>query len=161
VAIAAALIVAVIAAWAEWQPLRSQHAANQALASLGHSQPRALALAQTAVDRDPLSVYPLFDLSAIQSNAGQLAAARQTLVRAVRLQPANPQTWLALASFDVGQHPRTALADLRPALFLDPEGPRTQAQYLAALRASRPGARIAGALPVRPVNNPGAVGPSG
>jgi len=79
----------------------------------------------------------------------------------VRLQPANPQTWLQLAGFDVNHEPRAALHDLGPALFLDPQSIQAQTYYVIALRNLHPNRRIAGAVPPRPVNNPGAIGPSG
>src|SRR5205823_2088160 len=47
--------------------------------------------------------------------------ARQTLAKAVREQPSNPQTWLALARYDLNRNPRAALNELRAAIYLNPE----------------------------------------
>ena len=52
-------------------------------------------------------------------------AARSALERAVRLQPANAQTWLRLADLRLTQQRDAAgaLRDLAPALYLDPTTP--------------------------------------
>ena len=91
----AAIVAALLAAWSQWQPQRSEEARQQALALLGATiRARASAAADRAVSRDPLSVEALFTLADVQQASGQPALARATLERAVRLQPSNPQTWL-------------------------------------------------------------------
>ena len=69
----------------------------------------------------------------------QEKAAYATMVRAVQLQPSNPQSWYDLAYFDftslddVG----AALQALRPALYLDRTGPLIEALYLELLPATQ------------------------
>ncbi len=164
IAAAAVLVIALLAAWAQWQPLRSAQAAGDALTALDrHDTARARALAQTAIDREPLSVTPLLDLSAIDTAAGRPAQARADLVRAVRLQPRNPEPWQYLAAFDLEQanRPHRALADLRTAVYLDPESEQNSQQYADILRRLHPFTIIAGAAPPVPVRNPGAASPGG
>ena len=147
---AAAIIAALIAAWAQWQPERSVNASQTALGLLAHNPARALSAAQTAVARDPVSAQALFTLATIEQSTGQYALARATLQRAVRLQPSNPQTWLALARYDltVG-NPPGALSEFQAAIYLnpesiapeaiaygDPEAINIQNQYVQALRAA-------------------------
>jgi Flp pilus assembly protein TadD len=150
----AVLIAALLAAWAEWQPQRSQEASNQALVALDrHDTVAALAAAHTAVDRDPLAAEALITLAAVQEGTGQSAAARATYERAVHLQPSNWQTWEALGEYElrVGD-PQSALDALRAAVYLNPEAvaPRAtigqdqelltlQDDYLQALRATSAG----------------------
>ncbi|HTW43678.1 MAG TPA: O-antigen ligase family protein [Solirubrobacteraceae bacterium] len=119
----AALVVvaALLAAWSEWQPQRAEEANQQALALLAHSPSSALAAAESAVSRDPLSVEALFTLSTVQRVAGERQRARATLERAVRLQPSNPQTWLELGRFQLTGDPAAAVKALQAAIYLDPE----------------------------------------
>lgn len=156
------LVIALLAAWAQWQPLRSAQAAGAALTALdSHDLVRARALAQTAIERQPLSVPPLLDLAAIDTASNRFAQARADLVRAVHLQPRNPEPWQYLAAFDLEQanRPRRALADLRAAVYLDPESPQNRDQYLNILRRLHPFTVISGATPPVPVRNPGTVSP--
>jgi O-antigen ligase len=148
--IAAAVVVcALLAAWAEWQPLRSVDASNEALALVvAHRPAAALADAHAAVGRDPLSAEALLTLAAVQESAGQSAGA--TYEQAVHLQPSNFKTWQALGEYDLrsGQ-PQPALQALRAAVFLNPEAVAPlaslaedgelrslQNEYLQALRAA-------------------------
>ncbi len=119
---AAVIIAALLAAWAQWQPLRSFNVANEALALLPRSPLAARAKAQRAVSLDPLSIQALFTLATVQQNAGESAQARATLQRAVRLQPSNPQSWVALGDYDLqANDPHDALNELRAAIYLNPE----------------------------------------
>jgi hypothetical protein len=144
----AVAIAALLAAWAEWQPQRSQTASGDALALLAHNPVAALAAAHTAVNRDPLSAEALITLAAVEHAAGQKSAAAATYAKAVHLQPSNWQTWEALGEYDLsnGDAPG-ALEALRAAVYLNPEAiaPRTtineelltlQNDYLQALRAT-------------------------
>ena len=163
---AAAAIVAVtlIAAWAEWQPLRAVNALNDAGAAVDrHDLVGAQASLRTAISRDPVSVDPLFALAAVQSAAGQRPAAHTTLIRAIRLQPSNPQTWAELAGFDLytANDARSALNDLRAALYLDPQNVDYQSEFVAALRRANPSTPVTAAVPPVAPSNPGPVGPSG
>jgi O-Antigen ligase len=118
---AAVVIAALLAAWSQYQPQRSVDASQEALNLLATNPRAALAKAQTAVSRDPLSAQALIDLATIQQNAGQTALAQATLQRAVRLQPSNPQTWLALARHNLTSEPAAAVKELQAAIYLNPE----------------------------------------
>ena len=130
--------IALGAAWATWQPLRSVHASNDALAYL-YTDGRADAARQTAQiahDRNPLSVDPYFDLSAIEIAGGRPQAAGRALERAVALQPSNPQTWSRLADYELTRlhDPRRALQAARVAIFLDPRSLDNLSNFLVARR---------------------------
>ncbi|HEX9482852.1 MAG TPA: hypothetical protein VF927_12185, partial [Solirubrobacteraceae bacterium] len=149
IALAAAVIVAaLLTAWVQWQPQRSEEAREAALGALAGNLGAARADAESAVSRDPLSIEALFALSTVQSAAGQAIGARATLQRAVRLQPSNPQTWLTLGRFDLTSAPSAALGELRAGIYLDPElispealaagrseAIQTYNEYVTALRA--------------------------
>jgi O-antigen ligase len=158
---AAALIAALLAAWSQWQPQRSVNASQEALALLSANPHGALTKAQTAVARDPLSAQALIVLAAVQKSAVEPARAKATLQRAVRLQPSNPQTWLALARHDLASEPAIALKELQAAIYLNPESIAPEAiappyanpesleiydDYVQALRASGT-ASVAGTVP--------------
>jgi hypothetical protein len=131
------VVLSLLAGWSEWQPLRSASAADHALTALGrHDLPTARSEALRAGRLNPLSVQPLFDLAAVQLSSGDKLGARATLQRAVRLQPATPQTWIWLSDFDATalNNPRQALTELRPALYLDPRSFQVITQFLALLR---------------------------
>lgn len=148
----AVAIAALLAAWSQWQPQRSASASQEALNLLASDPRGALARAQAGVSRDPVSAQALIVLAAVQQATGEPALARATLQRAVRLQPSNPQTWLALARHDLAGEPAAALRELQAAVYLNPESiapeaiappyPNPEAveiydDYVQALRASR------------------------
>jgi len=129
---AAVVIAALLAAWAQWQPQRSTDASQEALALSATDPGAARTAAQNAVDYDPVSAEALFILSTIQQHAGQSALARATLVRAVHLQPSNPQTWKALGEYDLQNgKPIAALNELRATVYLNPlaVAPLSEIQY--------------------------------
>jgi len=164
-AAAAVVVLALAVAWSQWQPLRSQEAQAQALTALSQGNPvAARSKIQAAINGDPLSVDALFDLSTIDTAAGDPTGARAALVRAVRLVPSNPRVWEQLASFDLalGNRP-AALQDLGPALYLDPESYAGISQYLDTLRALGTPAPPPGSstLPGGAALTPGAAGASG
>lgn len=133
----ATILLALVASWTVWQPLRSVTIGQQSIATLaGGDADSARIQAQTARDRNPLSVGPLFELATIESSVGRKSAARRALEQAVRLQPANPEPWLQLAQFELNKlkRPRAALAAIRPAIYLDPRSSETVAVFLAAQR---------------------------
>jgi cytochrome c-type biogenesis protein CcmH/NrfG len=148
----AVIVVALLAAWAQWQPQRSSDSSQQALALLARYPGRAVAAARAAVARDPLSAQALFTLATVQQASGQPALARGTLQRAVRLQPSNPQTWLTLGEYDLAARlPLAARNELAAAIYLNPESIAPQAiaagnpeaitiqnSYIEALRATTP-----------------------
>jgi tetratricopeptide (TPR) repeat protein len=146
----AAIALALLAAWSQWQPQRSEDARQEALALLARSPRRARAAADTAVARDPLSAEALLTLASVQQASGQPAIARATLQRAVRLQPSNPQTWVALGKYDLSAgDSQAALKELQAAIYLNPESIAPEAiargereaieihnDYIEALRTS-------------------------
>jgi hypothetical protein len=150
IAVACAIVAgALLIAWTQWQPQRSEEARESALGLLAAKPVAATAAAQTAVSRDPLSVEALFALADVQAATGHKAAARATLQRAVRLQPSNPRTWVALGMFDLAARPDAALQELRAGIYLDPasispealaaghpEAIATYNAYVQALRAA-------------------------
>ncbi len=139
---AAAILIALSAAWATWQPWRSAQAGNDALAALDQAQrdpealERARELATKARDRNALSVEPLFERAVIETIAQRKDEARRALEEAVRLQPSNPVPWLRFAEFTLHQdnNPARTLELLQPALFLDPRSADGIALYLEASR---------------------------
>jgi hypothetical protein len=145
----AVVVAALLAAWSQWEPQRSVNSSQEALALLARNPGAALSAAQTGVARDPLSAQALFALAAVQQAGGHAALARATLQRAVHLQPSNPQTWLALARYDLGHgEPRNAVQELQAVIYLNPESISPEAlakereaveihnDYIQALRAS-------------------------
>lgn len=134
--------------WAIWQPLRAERAGDAALEALAAGRPDdAVVQAQAAHRRNPLALRPLFDLSAVHDAAGRRDQAQRALEQAVRLQPANPDSWTQLATYQLNtlQQPTVAFQSARAALFLDPKSPGAQSLFLDAYRK----------LPRRPVQ-PGA-----
>ena len=120
---AATIVAALLAAWSQWQPQRSEDARQEADALLEAHRPlAAAAAADRAVSRDPLSVEALFTLASVQQVSGNAALARETLLRAVRLQPSNPQTWLVLGRYDLMTgEPQAAVNALQASIYLNPE----------------------------------------
>ena len=130
----AAVAVAVVAAWTSWQPQRAVAEGSDALGSaeaLHFDQARAqIARAERT---NPLSVDLLFQQAAIERADGDAAGARSVLQEAVRNEPANPATWLALAEFELseGRKPQ-ALSAVGSALYLDPRSQEAITTYLQA-----------------------------
>ncbi|MBA3807980.1 MAG: O-antigen ligase family protein [Solirubrobacterales bacterium] len=149
---ALAIVAALLAAFSEWQPQRSEEARQEALDLLADKPAAADAAARRAVSRDPLSAEAMFTLADVQSFSGDMRAARVTLQKAVRLQPSNPKTWLELGRFDLAANrAKPALSELKAAIYLNPEsiapeeitGPGAQREgieiyndYIQALRAT-------------------------
>src|SRR4029079_10498251 len=111
---AAALLVLVLALFASWttfQPLRSVHAGDEALDRLSEgAYDAATSIAQIAVDRNPLSIDPLFELSAIQQARGQTPEALDALEKAVDVMPASAEAWRRLGRFRLGVMSQPRLA---------------------------------------------------
>ena len=128
--------VAVLIAWAIWQPLRSIDADNAATTALiqGNGS-AALADANSAAASDPVAVLPLWELSDVYSDLGEPERARAEALNAVNLQPENPQSWGFLGAFYLSAHePRPALSALERAHALDLSDPIIS-QELANARA--------------------------
>jgi tetratricopeptide (TPR) repeat protein len=133
---AAAVAIAVVAAWTSWQPQRAVADGSDALsmAEAGRfTQARAQIADAEAIN--PLSVDLLFQEAAVERAAGDTNAARHALQEAVRKEPANPAPWLSLAEFELaeGRKPQ-ALSAIGSALYLDPRSPTAIATYLEASR---------------------------
>jgi tetratricopeptide (TPR) repeat protein len=131
---AAAVGLAVVAAWTSWQPQRAVAEGSDALAT-AETGDFATARAQIAhAERtNPLSVDLLFQQSAIERADGNAPGARSALQEAVRKEPANPATWLTLAEFELseGRKPQ-ALSAVGSALYLDPRSQEAISTYLQA-----------------------------
>ena len=139
-ALAAVLIVviALAASWTAYQPVRSLHAGDAAYNELDRKAfEQASATAKHEVDLNPLSVDARFDQAAVEQARGQLGDAEAALVSAVRLEPANPETWRRLGRFrlDALQKPEQALKPFQAAYFLDPHSAISQSDMLEVTRA--------------------------
>ena len=136
IAVATAVLAGgVLIAWTQWQPQRSEEARDSALTQLAANPRAAVAAAQSAVSRDPLSVEALFALADVQVAQAQTDQARSTLQRAVRLQPSNPQTWITLGRFDLTRDPKAAVRELRAGIYLDPASISPEALAAAHIEA--------------------------
>jgi hypothetical protein len=116
-------LAALIMVWAIWQPEASERQSNRALELIdARDYDAATAKAEDAADTNPLSPEPLLVQAVAEGSAGQETAARDTLEQAVLKFPGDPQTWLRLASFQLGtlDRPEDALETVRGVLFLDP-----------------------------------------
>ncbi len=112
---------AIVAAWFVWQPLHSADAFDAAIGAMqqGNST-AALADAQRATASDPVSAEPLWEQSEIYSARRDPTAAREELVKAAEVQPANPETWEQLGEFDLAQHQAiVAVLELQTAQLLN------------------------------------------
>ena len=66
-------------------------------------------------------------MSAIYGALGDRTASRQELLKAVQIQPSNPQTWQQLGTFDLqARHAQLALSELQTAHRLDLTSPLTR-----------------------------------
>jgi hypothetical protein len=116
-------LTALILVWAIWQPEASDRKTNRALELIDASDyESAIAKTEDASDTNPLSPEPLLVRAVAETSSGQETAARRTLEQAVLEFPGDPQTWLRLASFQLGtlDRPEDALETVRAVLFLDP-----------------------------------------
>ena len=108
-------------------------------------------LANNAHNRDPLALDPLTVLAIVETRQGNRDAALRDLENEVEMQPANAETWLRLADFQLNQlkQPKQALRSLSAALYLDPRDPMTISAYLqvAAQASGKPVAGAAAAAP--------------
>lgn len=136
IAASAVIVAALLTAWMQWQPQRSTEASQQALLLAESSPKRALLAAHSAVSHDPLSMQAMFTLAEVQQRLGDERAAQETLRRAAKLQPSNPETWMTLGVYELSHDPNAALTDLRAALYLNPQSIPTQNEYVLARRAA-------------------------
>jgi cytochrome c-type biogenesis protein CcmH/NrfG len=134
------LVIALAAAWTAFQPVRAVHAGDTAFDRLDQGQPEAAAsIARIAVDRNPLSVDPLFELAAIEQARGKTTEAERALERAVDLQPASAEAWRRLGRLrlSVLNDPKGALSAFRAAYYLDPRSPASVSDVVEASRAAQ------------------------
>jgi Flp pilus assembly protein TadD len=134
------LVVAVLTAWAIWQPEAADRATGDAirLADAGQVD-AAIAKTEEAADTNPLSSDPLLTLAAIQTEAGRVDAARRSLEKAVLEFPGDPQTWFRLAAFQLGtlDRPTEAATTVQGAIFLDPHSQPVRVLFLQARARAR------------------------
>lgn len=135
-----AVALTLVAAWFVWQPLHSSDQVSSAIDAMTRGDaPAALSAAKGAAASDPVSVEPLWELSAIYSALGNPTASRAELVKATEIQPSNAQTWQQLGAYDLqAHHPELATKELQRALDLDRTSLIT-AQNLAQARAELSG----------------------
>lgn len=134
------LIVVLFAAWAVWQPQRSENQSQHALdLAAQHRYAAASAAAKKAHRTNPASVRPLWVQASIATDDGHLDAAQTYYQRAVFDQPSNPEAWLRLAEFDLYRmhNPKQALPIITGALYLDPRSAPAQTVFFDARRALR------------------------
>jgi hypothetical protein len=152
-AVAAATVVMVLAlaaAWTAVQPVRAVNAGDVAIERLQEGNlEAAVSVARIAHDRNPLSAEPLWELAYIEEQRGRLANAEDALEEAVRIQPANAETWRRLGRFQLSSlnQPSDALASFRAAYFLDPRNPDSTSDFLEASRANGQAAALPPASP--------------
>jgi hypothetical protein len=116
-------LAALIMAWAIWQPEGSDRETGRALELIdARDYDAAIAKTEDAADANPLSPEPLLVRAVAETSAGQETAAGRTLEEAVLKFPGDPQTWLRLASYQLGtlDRPEDAVETVRGVLFLDP-----------------------------------------
>ncbi|HEX8123208.1 MAG TPA: O-antigen ligase family protein [Solirubrobacteraceae bacterium] len=129
--------LALFAAWTAWQPLRSSDASDEAITALDRGDVAAAREhAQTARDRNPLSVEPLFDLATIAHTSGDKDGAERALEEAARLQPANWVPWMRLTDYRLfeQQDPRGALDAVKVAVYLNPRSWDVAQRYFDVTR---------------------------
>jgi tetratricopeptide (TPR) repeat protein len=132
------MVVAVAAAWAALQPVRALQAGD---AAIDRFQVGALDAAadgaREGASRNPLAVEPLYELGYIEDARGRREDAEDAFEEAVRLQPANAETWRRLGTYrlSVLDQPEPALRAFKAALYLDPASKPTQDAVLNAAQA--------------------------
>ncbi len=117
-----AVLLAALAAYETWRPLHaSQETAAAARAVAAGDGNAALADARAALAADPDSLTGRQELSAIYWDAGERAQAQAALAAAARIEPDNPQSWVALGGYLLcyAHRPRAAAPLLLRAADLD------------------------------------------
>ena len=140
VAAAGVLLAALLCAWALWQPERSERLGTRALELIEQRDfSGAIREAEAAEDADPLSPRPLLIRAAAETASGRERRALGTLERTVLRFPGEPQTWLRLASFQLGRldRPARALETVRAALYLDPKSKAARRVFFDARARQR------------------------
>ncbi|MEX0817406.1 MAG: O-antigen ligase family protein [Gaiellales bacterium] len=115
-------LAAVYSLFAPWAAERKTQAAYEALAEGDPAE--ALAAANRARSFNPLSLEPLFARATALRALGAADKARNDLIRAVELQPQNPDAWYELGLFELEQgREEEAERYFRRSRELDPFGP--------------------------------------
>jgi len=124
----------IVAAWFVWQPLHSQNAFDAAISAMSDgNSTAALVDAQSAAASNPVSIEPLIELSEIYSARHNPTAARQELVKAMDIQPSNPETYEQLGQFDLAQNQAiVAVLEFQTAQLLDRSSTPLAQQLTAA-----------------------------
>jgi len=138
-AVVLVMVIALAAAWTAYQPVLAVRAGDTAFQRLDQGQPEAAAQeAQTATDRNPLSVDPLFELAAIEEARGRTQEAETTLERAVALQPASAEAWRRLGRLRLNalNDAKGALSAFQAAYYLDPRSEASTSDVVEASRAA-------------------------
>ena len=92
---------------------------------------------QRVLEDRPADVDALLYLARIQRRQGRAAEAAETLRKAARIEPADPDVRRELGHLFMDlRQPRAAVAQYERALEADPEEPRTWAALISALRAA-------------------------
>lgn len=123
---ATTIAVALIVAWSQWQPLRSEQSAAAGSIALANGQIAAARADElTAIARNPLDITPLFYLADTYIQAGRLGRAQATFERAVALQPSNAASWKQLWQFHLNftSDLRARERALDTAVYLNPWDP--------------------------------------
>lgn len=131
------VVLALIAAWAAYQPYRSDSANTDALNLLASGK---LAAAERQAERarsiDPGSVSPLWTEASIAVAQHNLPKAQVKFQDAVFDQPSNPEAWTRLAEFELYRmnRPQQAIDIVSGALYLDPRSAQAQTVFFDARR---------------------------
>jgi O-Antigen ligase len=129
------LASALLLAWTVWQPEASDRATNDALALSDERKfDEALQRTEDAEDINPLTPDPLLVRASVDTAANRTNDAQDSLERAVRRFPGDPQTWFRLAAFQLGtlDAPEQALETIRGTLYLDPHSTPARDLFLNA-----------------------------
>jgi hypothetical protein len=135
---ALAIAVAVLCAWSIWQPLRSDRESDRALDLAADNKiAAAREAARSAHEINPLSPRPYVVMNAIEDAAGNRDAALKALTDMVKNFPADPQTWIQLAQYQLNSlsKPADALQTIAGALYLDPQSRAAQTVFFQATTA--------------------------
>lgn len=133
------LVMTLVCVWGIVQPERSSEASTKALRLAEQKRfDEAAREADHASRIDPLSARPVLTEAAVQQAAGNLQGAQYALEDAVISFPGDPQTWIALADFQLrNNHPADALHTVAAALYLDPHSRPAQQIFFAARQTLR------------------------
>jgi hypothetical protein len=130
------VLLGLIAAWSTLQPLRAANAQDEAIGLVDRGRlADAASVAQTAHERNPLAVDPLFELAAIEQARGRRERAHALLEQAIQREPANPETWRRLGQLRLdSDNPKGALSAFQAAFFLDPRSPQSTTDIVQSSR---------------------------